>query len=135
VRAYFIEAHPVSLARNLLTIGFDPEFAEHIALVDNTKNHTLLQTKLKELGYPHVQVKFIQAVASTRPPPEPPAPGPLAGPEPRPAEVAPAVLPSPPPAALDPVAPLPPAAKTDLEAAPPKKHLFTPLRPAMCLRY
>ena len=63
VRTYFTEAHPVSLAKNVLTIGFDPEFAAHIPLVDNAKNHALIQTKLAELGHPHVQVKFIQADA------------------------------------------------------------------------
>jgi DNA polymerase III subunit gamma/tau len=61
VKTYFKEAHPVSLAKNVLTIGFDEEFAAHIPLVDNSKNHTLIQTKLAELGHPQVQVKFIQA--------------------------------------------------------------------------
>ena len=37
--AYLKEAHPVSLSKNLLTIGFDPEFADHMAFVDNAKNH------------------------------------------------------------------------------------------------
>jgi DNA polymerase-3 subunit gamma/tau len=63
VRTYFTEAHPVSLAKNVLTIGFDEEFAAHIPLVDNSKNHTLIQTKLAELGHPQVHVKFIQAEA------------------------------------------------------------------------
>jgi hypothetical protein len=44
-----------------LTIGFDEEFAAHIPLVDNSRNHALIQTKLSELGHPRVQVKFIQA--------------------------------------------------------------------------
>jgi DNA polymerase-3 subunit gamma/tau len=61
VRAYFIEAHPVSFAKNILTIGFDPEFADHIALVDNSRNHALVATKLSELGHPNCQVKFIKA--------------------------------------------------------------------------
>jgi len=60
-RSYLLEAHPVSLARNVFTIGFDPEFEEHIALVDVARNHTLLQTKLAELGHPGVQIKFIKA--------------------------------------------------------------------------
>ena len=47
--------------KNVLTIGFDPEFAEHIAMVDNAKNHTLIATKLAELGHPGAQVKIIQA--------------------------------------------------------------------------
>ena len=77
VRTYFTEAHPVSLARNVLTIGFDEEFAAHIPLVDNSKNHALIQTKLAELGHPHVQVKFIQAEAPSNwknPTPAPPRP-------------------------------------------------------------
>jgi DNA polymerase-3 subunit gamma/tau len=71
-RSYFNEAHPVSFTKTLLTIGFDPEFAEHIALVDNAKNHTLLQTKLTELGFPNMQVKFVQASAPPNRPAEPP---------------------------------------------------------------
>jgi DNA polymerase III subunit gamma/tau len=68
-RSYLIEAHPVSLARNVFTIGFDPEFADQLELVNNTKNQALLQTKLKELGHPDVQVKFVKA---ERPAPAPP---------------------------------------------------------------
>ena len=60
-RSYFIEAHPVSFVKNVFTIGFDPEFAEHIAMVDNAKNHTLIATKLAELGCPGAQVKIIKA--------------------------------------------------------------------------
>jgi DNA polymerase-3 subunit gamma/tau len=81
VRSYFIEAHPVSFSKNLLTIGFDPEFADQIGLVDNPKNHTLLQTKLAELGHPNVQVKFVQAAA---PPNRPVAPAIPAAPAPAP---------------------------------------------------
>ena len=63
VRAYLLEAHPVSLEKNLFTIGFDPEFEEHVGLIDNPRNHTLLQTKLVELGHPNCQIKFIVAEA------------------------------------------------------------------------
>jgi len=62
-RSYLLEAHPVSFVKNVLTIGFDPEFQDHIALVDVARNHTLLQTKLAELGYQNVQFKFIEAEA------------------------------------------------------------------------
>ena len=61
VRSYLLEAHPVSFTKNVLTIGFPPEFEDHIALVDNARNHTLLQTKLSELGHPHAQFKFVKA--------------------------------------------------------------------------
>jgi DNA polymerase-3 subunit gamma/tau len=81
VRSYFTEARPVSLSKNLLTIGFDPEFADQIGLVDNSRNHTLLQTKLSELGYPNMQVKFVQASAPPKRPAEPrPAPAPAPAP-------------------------------------------------------
>jgi DNA polymerase-3 subunit gamma/tau len=66
VRAYFVEAHPVSFVKNVLTIGFDPEFADHLPLVDNSKNHALVQTKLAELGHPNAQVRFIKAEAPAR---------------------------------------------------------------------
>ncbi len=60
-RSYFLEAHPVSFVKNVFTIGFDPEFADHIGMVDNAKNHTLIATKLAELGIPGAQVKIIKA--------------------------------------------------------------------------
>jgi DNA polymerase-3 subunit gamma/tau len=75
-RTYLLEAHPVSFQKNVLTIGFDPEVEDHLGLVDNARNHTLLQTKLLELGHPNAQIKFIKAEAPaspTAPPAEPPA--------------------------------------------------------------
>jgi DNA polymerase III subunit gamma/tau len=60
-RSYLIEAHPVSFAKNIFTIGFAPEFEDHLALVDNARNHGLLQTKLAELGHGNAQFKFIKA--------------------------------------------------------------------------
>jgi DNA polymerase-3 subunit gamma/tau len=62
-RTYLLDAHPVSFAQGVLTIGFDPEFEDHLGLVDNARNHTLLQTKLAELGHPNAQIKFIKAEA------------------------------------------------------------------------
>ncbi len=63
-RSYLVDANPVSFDKNLLTIGFDPEFADHLGLVDNARNHTLLQTKLAELGHADAQIKFIKVEAS-----------------------------------------------------------------------
>ncbi|MGH7943159.1 MAG: DNA polymerase III subunit gamma/tau [Limisphaerales bacterium] len=60
VKTYLLEAHPVSFERDLLIIGFDPEFAEHLGLVDNSRNHSVIQTKLSELGHPNCQVKFVE---------------------------------------------------------------------------
>jgi hypothetical protein len=60
-RTYLLEAHPVSFNKNLFTIGFPPEFEEHLGLVDNARNHTLLQTKLAELGHHKAQIKFVKA--------------------------------------------------------------------------
>jgi DNA polymerase-3 subunit gamma/tau len=63
VRTYLLEAHPVSFEGRVFTIGFDPEFSDHIGLVDNSKNHDLLATKMGELGHPGVRFKFIEAEA------------------------------------------------------------------------
>ncbi len=65
-RSYLLEAHPVSFAKNVFTIGFDPQNEDHIGLVDNARNHALLQTKLSELGHPNGQFKFIKAEAPAR---------------------------------------------------------------------
>jgi DNA polymerase III subunit gamma/tau len=87
-RTYLVDAHPVSFAGGLLTIGFDPEFGDQLGLVDNARNHTLLQTKLAELGHPNSQIKFVKAEApagrvplvapaqpaAVTPPPKPAAP-------------------------------------------------------------
>ncbi|HLH56158.1 MAG TPA: DNA polymerase III subunit gamma/tau [Verrucomicrobiae bacterium] len=62
-RSYLLKAHPVSLAKNVLTIGFDPEFEDQMELVDIPKNHVLLQTKLAELGHAGIQIKFTKAEA------------------------------------------------------------------------
>jgi DNA polymerase III subunit gamma/tau len=62
-RSYLVDANPASFVKNVLVIGFDPEFEDHLGLVDNARNHTLLQTKLAELGYANCQIKFIKAEA------------------------------------------------------------------------
>jgi DNA polymerase-3 subunit gamma/tau len=59
-RSYLNEAFPVSLANNVFTIGFDPEFGDKLDLVNNSKTHSILQTKLHELGHPKVQIKFVK---------------------------------------------------------------------------
>jgi hypothetical protein len=60
-RSYLSNAHPVSFEKNVLVIGYDPEFADHLGLVDNSRNHTLLATKLAELGHHGAMIKFIKA--------------------------------------------------------------------------
>jgi DNA polymerase-3 subunit gamma/tau len=62
-RGYLIDAHPVSFEKNVFVIGFDPEFEDHLGLVDNARNHTLLATKLAELGHADAMIKFIKAEA------------------------------------------------------------------------
>jgi DNA polymerase-3 subunit gamma/tau len=81
-RGYLVDAHPVSFEKNVLVIGFDPEFEDHLGLVDNSRNHTLLATKLGELGHANAMIKFIVADAPAgwerklpaAPPPPPAAP-------------------------------------------------------------
>jgi DNA polymerase-3 subunit gamma/tau len=62
-RGYLIDAHPVSFDKRVLVIGFEPEFEDHLGLVDNARNHTLLATKLAELGHANAMIKFIKAEA------------------------------------------------------------------------
>ena len=52
VRSYLNEAHPLSLAKNLLTIGFDPEFAEHIALGGQHQKPRLAANQTGRTGPP-----------------------------------------------------------------------------------
>jgi len=89
-RSYLLEAHPVSFAKNVLVIGFDPQFEDHMGLVDNARNHSVLQTKLSELGYTDALIKFIKAEAPANhraPVPEaiPSGPAPAAAKSPSPA--------------------------------------------------
>jgi DNA polymerase III subunit gamma/tau len=63
-RSYLVDANPVSFEKNILVIGFDPEFEDHLGLVDNARNHTLLQTKLAELGHANAQIRFVKTEAS-----------------------------------------------------------------------
>ncbi len=84
VRTYLLEAHPVSFDGRMFTIGFDPEFSDHIGLVDNAKNHDMLSTKLREHGHANVRIKFVEAdapVGRAKPKPAPalePVPTPTA---------------------------------------------------------
>ena len=66
-RSYLVEAYPVSLAKGVLTIAYDPQFADQLGLVNNQKTHSLLQTKLQELGHDNVQIRFILAEAKNPP--------------------------------------------------------------------
>jgi hypothetical protein len=61
-RSYLLEAHPVSITKTLFTIGFDPEFEDHMSLVDNSKNHAPASNQAggTRVG-PNIQIKFIKA--------------------------------------------------------------------------
>jgi len=65
-------AQPLALAKNVLTIGYDPGVTD-VSVVDNSTNHSVLQTKLAELGFPGCQVKFVvsETTLPTRPEPAP----------------------------------------------------------------
>jgi DNA polymerase-3 subunit gamma/tau len=93
-RSYLLNAHPVSFAKSVLVIGFDDEFADYLGLVDNARNHTLLATKLAELGHPSAMIKFVKAATP-------------AGWNPKPMATASPATPVTPPAS----APTPPASK------------------------
>jgi DNA polymerase-3 subunit gamma/tau len=117
-RSYLLEAHPVAFQQQLLTIGFDPEFADHLELVDNGKNRALIQTKLAELGYGDAQVKFVKADAPARSA-RPPAAAPAAvAPQPAPAKAPSRSKGEPPPADRPPKAEPAAARATDFKNDP-----------------
>ncbi len=62
-RSYLLNAHPVAFEKHVFTIGFDQEFQDHLGLVDNSKNHAMLATKLAELGHHNAMIKFVKAEA------------------------------------------------------------------------
>ncbi len=94
-RSYLAKAFPVRLDDKHLVIGFDPEFADQLPLVDNPRNQAILQTKLTELGWPGLKVSFVQAEAppTAARPPAPPAPPAPAAPPRRAASPPPAAAP------------------------------------------
>jgi DNA polymerase-3 subunit gamma/tau len=100
--SYLRSAHPVSLTKNIFTIGFDSEFEDHIGLVDNPRNHEILKTKLAELGHHGCFIKFVKAE--------------------RPADWNPSapVAAAPEPAPQKPAAPISPTAAPNAPAAPAK---------------
>ena len=110
-RSYLVDANPVSFDKNVLMIGFDPEFADHLGLVDNARNHTLLQTKLAELGHINTQIKFIKVDAPAGSTPQPAS---LISPNPAPPKKSERAFP----------APTAPAAKEKPASAPFNKNDF-----------
>lgn len=58
LRSYLVKGKPVSLSEKSVVIGFDPKCADYISLIDSARNHTLIKTKLKELGVEVDHVKF-----------------------------------------------------------------------------
>jgi DNA polymerase-3 subunit gamma/tau len=78
VSTYLAEAHPVSIERNILTIGFSPDVEDHITLIDNSKNQTLLKETLAAMGFNVAGVRFIKHGTA----PAKPAPTRLPDPEP-----------------------------------------------------
>jgi DNA polymerase-3 subunit gamma/tau len=81
-RTYLLEAQPVSFEKNVLVIGFDAEFEDHLGLVDNQRNHSLLQTKLAELGHSNSQIKFVKTETAATPQPAAALAAPAAAPVP-----------------------------------------------------
>lgn len=58
--SYLVNAHPVSYEKQTLTIGFPPEFAEQVDLVDNAKNRKIIQGVLQDLGQGEVNLKIVK---------------------------------------------------------------------------
>ena len=68
MQAYFQQAHAVSFSNGIFEIGVTEE---HLALVDNQRNHKMLAEQLAALGHADVQFRF-----TSEPPSEGRAPAP-----------------------------------------------------------
>lgn len=63
MKTYLLDSHPVAMNGTVFTIGFDPEFKDHLGLVDTPKNRAILETKMQEMGHREAGVRFVQAEA------------------------------------------------------------------------
>lgn len=59
-KGYLMDARPISFDNEVFIIGFSEEFEEHIHLVNNSRNQTLITNKLTELGHKVQSIKFIK---------------------------------------------------------------------------
>lgn len=66
-RRYLERARPVSLQHGLLTLGFAPEFADFIPLVDTGKTREVLAAVLAEKGHPGCRFRFVELPATPSP--------------------------------------------------------------------
>ena len=57
-KTYLVGTKPLSHQAGILTIGFDPEFAERREFVDTARNREILQAKLKEKLHTDISLKF-----------------------------------------------------------------------------
>jgi DNA polymerase III subunit gamma/tau len=69
-KSYLVGAKPLRYQAGILTVGFDPEFADRQELADTTRNREILQAKLKEQLHADVSLKF-EASGSVAPAPKP----------------------------------------------------------------
>jgi len=69
-KTYLVGAKPLSHQAGILTIGFDPEFADRREFVDTARNREILQAKLKEKLHADISLKF-EISDSVAPAPKP----------------------------------------------------------------
>jgi DNA polymerase-3 subunit gamma/tau len=69
VKSYLTQAFPLAMDKGVLTVGFDPEFADQMDLVNTPQNQLLIQTKLGEMGHGGVSVRFVKAERLAEVPP------------------------------------------------------------------
>lgn len=59
-RSYLVNGMPVSFETGTFVIGFPEEFEDHLSLVDNARNQTLIKNKLHDLGHQANEIKFVK---------------------------------------------------------------------------
>jgi len=70
-KAHLVGARLLGLKGNVLTVGFDPEFAAQREFVDTPRNHELLQSRLKEKLHMDVTLRLEVSEAAAMATPKP----------------------------------------------------------------
>lgn len=59
VKGYLLDARPVSVSEDLVTIGFDPEFGENVGKIDTARNRNAIQKMLSAMLNREVRVALV----------------------------------------------------------------------------
>lgn len=59
VKSYFLDSKPVSVEKDNVVVGFDPEFSERLPIIESPRNREAIQTAVSETLKRRVSVSFV----------------------------------------------------------------------------